>query len=77
VISSETPYKLDEIIRDTWTGLYRRPKEILKDFKMKKTMIKKIIHFLERDKDITLYDEFHYIYITLRELIEVIKTQNK
>jgi len=30
VISSETPYKLDEIIRDTWTGLYRRPKEILK-----------------------------------------------
>lgn len=40
-------------------------------------MIKKIIHFFERDKDITLYDEFHYIYITLRELIEVIKTQNK
>jgi hypothetical protein len=26
VISSETPYKLAEIIRDTWPGLYRKPK---------------------------------------------------
>jgi len=25
MISSETPYKLAEIIRDTWPGLYRRP----------------------------------------------------
>lgn len=40
-------------------------------------MIKKIIGFLKRDKDITYYDEFHYISITLRELIGVIKTQNK
>lgn len=40
-------------------------------------MIKKIKKFLERDKDITPYDEWHYIYITLKELIEVIKTKNK
>jgi len=26
MISSETPYKLAEIIRDTWPGLYRIPK---------------------------------------------------
>lgn len=38
---------------------------------------RKWFEFLERDKDITYYDEFHYIYITLRELIEVIKTGNK
>jgi hypothetical protein len=25
VISSETPYKLAEIIRDTWPGLYIKP----------------------------------------------------
>jgi len=25
MISSETPYKLAEIIRDTWPGLYRPP----------------------------------------------------
>jgi hypothetical protein len=25
MISSETPYKLAEVIRDTWPGLYRRP----------------------------------------------------
>ena len=40
-------------------------------------MIKKIRHFLKRDSDITYYDEWRYIYITLRELIEVIKTRNK
>ena len=39
-------------------------------------VLKKIKNFLERDQDITYYDEFHYIYITLRELIEVIKTGN-
>ena len=27
MISSETPYKLAEIIRDTWPGLYRKPKQ--------------------------------------------------
>jgi hypothetical protein len=25
MISSETPYKFAEIIRDTWPGLYRKP----------------------------------------------------
>lgn len=39
--------------------------------------IKKFSESLERDKDITLYDEFHYIYITFKELVEVIKTRNK
>lgn len=27
MISSETPYKLAEIIRDTWPQLYRPPKK--------------------------------------------------
>ena len=27
MINEETPYKLAEIIRDTWPGLYRAPKE--------------------------------------------------
>jgi hypothetical protein len=40
-------------------------------------MIKKITHFLKRDSDITYYEEFHYIYITLKELVEVIRTKNK
>jgi hypothetical protein len=25
MINSETPYKLAEIIRETWPGLYRKP----------------------------------------------------
>ena len=40
-------------------------------------MIKRILDIFERDQDITVYDEFHYIYITLKELLEVIKTKNK
>lgn len=40
-------------------------------------MIEKIKKFLERDKDVTFYDEFHYIHITLKELVGVIKTKNK
>ena len=28
MISSETPYKLAEIIRDTWPGLYRKPQKL-------------------------------------------------
>jgi len=36
-----------------------------------------IYKFFERDQDITYYEEFHYIFITLRELVEVIKTRNK
>ena len=31
MISSETPYKLAEIIRDTWFQLYNQPKEIEDD----------------------------------------------
>ena len=26
MITSETPYKLIEIIHDTWPGIYRKPK---------------------------------------------------
>jgi hypothetical protein len=40
-------------------------------------IMKKILYIIERDKDITVYDEFHYIYITLKELTEVIKSKNK
>jgi hypothetical protein len=28
MITSETPYKFAEIIRDTWPGLYNPPKQI-------------------------------------------------
>jgi len=44
---------------------------------VRKNMIKKILLILERDQDITYCDEFHYIYITLKELIGVISTRNK
>jgi hypothetical protein len=40
-------------------------------------MINQILDILKRDQDITVYDEFDYIYITIRELVEVIKTKNK
>lgn len=40
-------------------------------------MLKKIYNFFERDKDITFYDEFHYVFITFKELVKVIQTQNK
>ena len=40
-------------------------------------MVKRILNFFERDKDITVYDEMHYIYITFKELIKVIITGNK
>ena len=40
-------------------------------------MWKRILDIFERDSDITYSDEFHYIYITIRELVEVIKTKNK
>lgn len=36
-----------------------------------------IFYFLKRDQDITYYEEFHYIFITLKELIKVIKSKNK
>ena len=35
MISSETPYKLAEIIRDTWPGLYTIPK---KEYNNQKTL---------------------------------------
>lgn len=34
--------------------------------------IKKLFEFFERDSDITLYDEWNYIYITLEELFKII-----
>ena len=40
-------------------------------------MVKRILDIFERDFDVTYADEFHYIYITLKELVEVIKTKNK
>lgn len=36
MITSETPYKLAEIIRDTWPGLYRLSKERYNDDSMNK-----------------------------------------
>jgi len=44
---------------------------------VKRKMLKKIKHFLQRDQDITVYDEWHYIFITLRELFVVVWTKNK
>ena len=38
-------------------------------------MIKRILKILERDSDITYYDEFHYIYITLRETIKILASK--
>lgn len=40
-------------------------------------VLKNIRKILQRDKDITLYDEWHYIFITVVELIQVLKTKNK
>lgn len=37
MITTTTPYKLAEIIRDTWPGLYRPPKKQL-NIKNKKKM---------------------------------------
>jgi hypothetical protein len=33
MISTTTPYKLAEIIRDTWPGLYRKPQASYNDQK--------------------------------------------
>jgi hypothetical protein len=40
-------------------------------------VLRKILDIFERDQDITVYDEFHYIYITLKELIKVIRIKNR
>ena len=37
----------------------------------------KLLWWIGGDKDITPYDEWYYIYITLKELVEVIRTKNK
>ena len=41
-----------------------------------KNMIKRLQHFLQRDQDITLYEEFHYIYITIKETISILRNGN-
>jgi hypothetical protein len=38
---------------------------------------KKWFEFLKRDKDITYYDEWHYIYITLFEVVKILKINLK
>jgi hypothetical protein len=40
-------------------------------------MIKNIKLFFKRDSDITYYDEWYYVFITISETIKVIKTRNK
>ena len=40
-----------------------------------RTIILKIKYFLERDSDITYRDEFHYIYITLKEAIKILASK--
>lgn len=39
--------------------------------------IKKKLSWLKGDSDITFYDEWHYISITLFELFLIIKNRNK
>ena len=41
---------------------------------LKDITIKKYFDFFERDQDITVYDEFHYIYITLKETLNILGT---
>jgi hypothetical protein len=35
----------------------------------------RIKYFLERDRDITFYDEWGYIYITLKEIVKILLTK--
>ena len=35
-------------------------------------MWNKLKYFLERDSDITFYDEWHYIFITVKETIDIL-----
>jgi hypothetical protein len=39
-------------------------------------MWKRILDIFERDSDITYGDEFHYIYITIRETISILRNGN-
>ena len=34
-----------------------------------------MLNFFERDSDITYHDEFHYIYITLKETIKILASK--
>jgi hypothetical protein len=43
---------------------------------VRKKMVKRILNFFERDSDITYRDEFHYIYITLRETVSILRNGN-
>ena len=38
----------------------------------KRNIIENITHFMKRDSDITYKDEFHYIYITLKETVKIV-----
>lgn len=39
-------------------------------------IVKKVIEFFERDKDISYYDEWNYIYITVKETFKIIFTKS-
>jgi hypothetical protein len=36
-----------------------------------------LLRFFERDQDITYYDEWHYIYITVKETIKIFINGNQ
>jgi len=40
-------------------------------------VLKRMLDIFERDQDITVYEEFHYIYITLRETISILRNGNQ
>jgi hypothetical protein len=43
---------------------------------VRRKMIKKILDIFERDFDVTYADEFHYIYITIKETISILRNGN-
>jgi len=36
-----------------------------------------LLRFFERDQDITYYDEWHYIYITIKEAVSILINGNQ
>jgi len=40
-------------------------------------VLKRMLDIFERDQDITLYEEFHYIYITIKETISILRNGNQ
>lgn len=52
MITSETPYKLAEIIRDTWPGIYMRP---YKDDEDKLSNIKKNENYISKISKFNLH----------------------